>query len=329
MMKPLFSIIVPMYNVEQFILRCLNSIFDQNYNTTNFEVILVDDESPDNSTNIARIFLESNGFSNFKIISQKNKGLGGARNTGINNALGDYLVFLDADDVLNFNVLECIEQEVLSIKFDICEFGANILNENMNITSVFKPNQVITPVAGTSYFLKEKSIPSVCNKIYRTSFIREKNLLFRERLYIEDFEFNTRAFFYAQNVISTNSIILEGFVQTQNSITRNKNNETKNKLVQDLFIVSAFVKSFAEQHASLSDMYFRNRLARLNTNQLYQAYKYQYSATEIKNIINVLKKRELYYLDTPIKPIRRNLFRIFIYRVEFLFLLIVKLKNER
>ena len=89
----LVSVIVPTYNVEEYISRTINSILAQTY--SNFELLIIDDESPDRSVEICQQFKDSR----IKIISQKNRGLAGARNTGIRNAKGEYLAFLDADDL--------------------------------------------------------------------------------------------------------------------------------------------------------------------------------------------------------------------------------------
>jgi len=89
----LVSVIVPVYNVENYINQTIKSILNQTY--TNFEVLIIDDESPDNSIAICQQFDDSR----IKIISQKNRGLAGARNTGIRHAQGDYLAFLDSDDL--------------------------------------------------------------------------------------------------------------------------------------------------------------------------------------------------------------------------------------
>ncbi len=89
----LVSVIVPTYNVEQYIAKTIKSILAQTY--TNFELLVINDESPDRSVEICQQFKDPR----IKIISQKNRGLAGARNTGIRHAKGDYLAFLDSDDL--------------------------------------------------------------------------------------------------------------------------------------------------------------------------------------------------------------------------------------
>lgn len=87
------SVIIPLYNAEKYIERTIKSVLSQTYD--NLEIIIVDDESPDNSVNICEQFTDSR----IKIIHQKNRGLPGSRNTGIRHASGDYIAFIDADDI--------------------------------------------------------------------------------------------------------------------------------------------------------------------------------------------------------------------------------------
>ena len=100
------SIIIPMYNVENYIEKCVCSAYNQDLKETEFEIIAVDDESPDNSLKLISTLAQKH--SNIFVVSQKNRGLGGARNTGIKHAKGDYLLFLDADDFYIENTLKKI-----------------------------------------------------------------------------------------------------------------------------------------------------------------------------------------------------------------------------
>ena len=95
--KPLVSIVLPIYNVEKYLPKCLDSVVGQSYR--NIEIICVNDGSPDNSEKIVTEYMKTD--SRIVLINQKNQGLSGARNTGIENAKGEYIVFLDSDDWLD------------------------------------------------------------------------------------------------------------------------------------------------------------------------------------------------------------------------------------
>ena len=96
-----FSVIIPVYNTEKYLGKCLDSLLNQSY--SNFEALIVNDGSTDASEEVIKQYLND---SRITLISQENKGLGGARNTGILAAKGEYLVFLDSDDYLSFDCLK-------------------------------------------------------------------------------------------------------------------------------------------------------------------------------------------------------------------------------
>ena len=106
--KDLVSIVLPVYNVEKFLPQCLESVTGQTYK--NIEIICVNDGSPDGSENIIRSFMEKD--SRIRLINQKNMGLSGARNTGIENASGEYIMFLDSDDWIDPETAETAIDEI-------------------------------------------------------------------------------------------------------------------------------------------------------------------------------------------------------------------------
>ena len=107
-MKPLISVIVPVYNVEQYLKKCLDSVISQTY--TNLEIILVDDGSTDNSLSICREFEKLDA--RVRVFSQNNRGPGSARNTGLNHAKGIYIAFVDSDDYLDKNIYKNLEKYI-------------------------------------------------------------------------------------------------------------------------------------------------------------------------------------------------------------------------
>ena len=121
-----FSLIVPVYNVEKYVLKCLQSIDSQTYQ--NYEVIIVNDGSIDNSDAIIKKFIKDK--KNFKYYKKKNGGLSDARNYGLKYVTGDYLIFIDSDDTINKDLLENLNNKLKEEKVDVVRFGLNIVNEN-------------------------------------------------------------------------------------------------------------------------------------------------------------------------------------------------------
>ncbi len=186
---PTVSLILPMYQVEAYICGCISSIKAQTY--TDFECICVDDGSPDDSAEKAREAIGDD--TRFRIIRQENKMLGGARNTGMAAAQGDYISFLDSDDYLHPCMLEILVKTMQEYDVDI---AGSLLQ---------RTPQTYQPIAHTlpAYkvkiyedafrtYVNTKSIAtSVCARLYKRELI--KDILFLEKTYFEDTPWTPRA----------------------------------------------------------------------------------------------------------------------------------------
>lgn len=123
-MKDLVSIIIPIYNVEKYLARCIDSTMQQTYK--NIEILLVDDGSTDNSSIICDQYAAKD--SRIKVFHKKNGGLGDARNYGLNHSIGEYVIFLDSDDYIELNTIEKMIQ--YSPMYDIVCCGFDRVSEN-------------------------------------------------------------------------------------------------------------------------------------------------------------------------------------------------------
>jgi len=182
------SIIIPVYNVEQYVERCLKSVMAQTYHGA-MECLIVDDCGLDKSMEIVeRLIVDYHGLIQFKILHHDhNRGLSGARNTGMEAATGDYIYFLDSDDEIS---LDCIEKlvEPLSIEqYDIivgniCTIGDT---QDLNLSLKLNDGVVLRGREIQDLYRIKWNMVSV-NKLYRTSFIRQQKLQFKEGLIHED-----------------------------------------------------------------------------------------------------------------------------------------------
>lgn len=174
------SIIVPIYNAEKFLSRCVNSVLNQNYE--NIEVILVDDGSIDKSGKICDEYAKKD--KRIRVIHQKNSGVSAARNTGIDNATGDYIEFLDSDDEILPNLyndlIPCIENNGL----DILVFNSQRVKDNKIKTSKHTGKFYIDNKYNA--LIKEFSNDGGCvwNKIYKRKVV--ENVRFPEGRLFED-----------------------------------------------------------------------------------------------------------------------------------------------
>lgn len=114
-MKNAFSIVVPCYNAETYIDRCLKSIAKQTY--TNYEILIIDDGSKDNTINIIK--KNEKFFDNCKVITKKNEGVSSARNIGINNAINEFIIFIDSDDWVDSSYLQIVNEKINSLDCDL------------------------------------------------------------------------------------------------------------------------------------------------------------------------------------------------------------------
>lgn len=313
------SIIIPMYNVAAYLNKCISSIFEQDIAITDLEIIMIDDESPDNSLEVATKLAKKH--SNIKIISQKNKGLGGARNTGITNATGEYILFLDADDWFIPNTIKKIITKAKQNNLDILEYGFNQVNNNGKIVnSLAICNDNIFD--GVNYYNNIKYAGSACNKLYSRSFLMENNLVFLEKIYGEDFEFNTRAYFFANKVMATD-IICSEFLQSDNSITRNKSKSMKTKYLNDYIKILDNIKSFylknnIENKPEVA-IYFGERLTLVNINAFFMMFKNKYSYKEILDYKKSLDTKKILYIKQTVTNKKKNIFRRIMLQNFFLF----------
>ena len=134
---PKFSIIIPVYNVEKYLKKCLDSVFNQTYK--DYEVIVVNDGTKDNSMDIVKDY-------DVKVINQKNQGLSAARNAGVKKATGEYLIFLDSDDYWEKDLLKELSKS-LKNNPDLIRFQINEVYEDGKTISY--PEESFTNLSGT------------------------------------------------------------------------------------------------------------------------------------------------------------------------------------
>ncbi len=183
-----FSVITTVYNQENYIKDCIESVINQTY--SNLEFIIVDDGSTDNSYNICKEYAEKDD--RIKLIRKENGGVSSARNVGIADISGDYVLFLDGDDLYCLELLENCYNELQKERFDIISFGIICCDENNNTIHVekglcfqdFKYNYN----SYFNFFIKTlKNGDIVANKCINAKIIKNNNLLFCEKIrYGED-----------------------------------------------------------------------------------------------------------------------------------------------
>lgn len=261
---PKFSFIIPVYNTEKYLSRCLNSV--QNQTLGEFEAIIIDDGSTDNSKQVIDNYLQDNRF---KYIYQINSGLSEARNTGIKQASGEYLLFLDSDDYVSLELCEIlsktVEENIDVVKFQ-CKYIYDNREENVNDGIEFKDT-------GTSVLLKLIEIKSLLEPAwlyaYKREFWKENNFKYIKNIYHEDFALTPYILSKAKNVKVINKNLYY-YVQVENSITRNINYEKTKKKVQDMMTGFEFNYEKINNNENLSNEFkkiFNSYLANIVINK--------------------------------------------------------------
>jgi len=205
--KGKISVIVPIYNVERYLEECVESIINQTYK--NIEIILVDDASPDSSGKIADEYAKKG--SRIKVIHKPIGGLSDARNAGMLVATGDYLMFVDSDDYLFPNSCEVLADKIHDENADYvianyinCHEDSSLWEKPIFNTEKYKEFKLDIKDYSDSFYIMNSS---ACNKIFRTSYIRNLNIKFRVGLPAEDAIFTTYCFLKSSKVYYIPNIV--------------------------------------------------------------------------------------------------------------------------
>ena len=193
-MNSLISVIVPVYNAEPFLIRCIDSIINQTY--TNLEIILINDESPDNSGAICDEYAKNDN--RVIVIHQTNIGPGGARNEGVKIAKGEYIAFVDADDYLDLSAYEKLITFMLENDLDIALFNHYKVKEQKIIYPPKQENQFFTKEEALNAILKYEISPVIWDKIYKSNIA--KKVCFPLYRTLEDLSTTFKYFEHAEKI---------------------------------------------------------------------------------------------------------------------------------
>lgn len=201
MNKIKYSFIVPCYNVEHYIDRCIYSLKSIDYDDDKYEIIAVNDGSTDNT--LKKLSHWQSDCVNLKIISQENRGLGGARNTGISEAKGEWILFVDSDDWINsINVLKNIDL-FIGEDVDIIKSNSYVNSYDFDIKSLrFYFNGIDKRKLSSEEALKRGVfMPNVWLGVYRSSLLKKMNYPFRNHVSYEDTDWTSMAYICARNIL--------------------------------------------------------------------------------------------------------------------------------
>ena len=227
----LVSIIIPVYNVDQYLSECLDSVIHQTYH--NLEIICVDDKSTDKSFEILQDYSQNDP--RIKVLSnQRNMGQASSRNVGLSMATGDYVLFVDSDDWLDKSAVEvCLKNAELT-QADFVGFGLMQHSLDQKQTTQDQPCHTSKIIQGkTDAYLFSKIGVTVCTKFFRRSFLSQYNIKFPDGLLYEDNAFSWICCICA-NVIS---LIPDGLYHYRKRANSTMTSTHRNTLIKNLDLI--------------------------------------------------------------------------------------------
>lgn len=267
------SIIIPVYNVAPYIEACLQSVFSQTYK--DIEVIIIDDCGTDNSMEIVKKIVSTyKGTFSIKILHHdQNKGLSSARNTGIRNATGEYIYFLDSDDTITTNCITLLSKPILKgnhFDFIIADYQV-IGSEKVYPPLQINKNEINNHPEILNSYCQKEWYPMAVNKLVNKNFILSNSLFFKDGLLHEDELWSFQLALYAQSMYVIKDKTYYYYIRN-NSITTNL---TKRNFESISIIIKEIKKDITEQKV-ITDFNIYNLIEDIKLSTFIRKYENKY-----------------------------------------------------
>ena len=303
------SIIVPVYNAENYLKQCLDSIVNQTYK--NIEIICINDASTDNSLSILKEYEEND--KRIKILSGEHIGAGKARNLGIENSNGDYLLFLDCDDFFELNMVEEMLNKIINENSDIAICENTIFDDSTGKTvcppSILSKYSNASPINPQTYSKELFTMTSACawNKMFKATLVKENAVFFEDLTSCNDVTFTYTMLTLAKSISITDKKFVHYRTNQKNNISANRGD----KAINGIYALNA-LKNNLKKH-NLLDTFsptfhckargvFLNELLHCNEEQK-QLFAKTAKETLSDELFNIFETA-LYYNDKKIRKIK-------------------------
>lgn len=321
---PKISVIVPVYKVEAYIHRCIDSIINQTYR--DLEIILVDDGSPDNCGKICDEYAVTD--KRVRVIHKKNGGVSSARNTGIDIATGEYLSFVDSDDFVDTHLYERLLLTAEQEHADLVECGHQWGKyPNDDSGKVFSYNNIaaIEKAFRDTRFGSGLSI-SACAKLFKRSIFEHIRFL-ENSSYGEDMEATVRAFYHSSKVVKLD-VTMYTYMQNDGSCMNSI--YTPQKAIGEVLANKSLIHFFEEKKEEQLRHYFVSRTLNIMFSHLYKCYENK-SSLEFRDAINFIRKelKQLYFNEKKHLNVKEQLMYMACRHTPRLWYLMVKMKRIR
>lgn len=323
------SIIIPVYNVELYLRKCVESLLAQDYE--GYEIILVDDGSTDGSGAICDEYalksqkskVKSQEYPLIKVIHQKNMGLSAARNAGIAAAQGEYICFVDSDDYWEENVLGGLMAQVERDNLDVLRFTYQNVNEQYEVIYPNKDSKrdmdYRETVTDGETFLNERLGPACYTVMFilrRDLIISDEtsnssnNVLFTEGIYFEDVDWTPRMLLRAKRVASTPTVVYN-YLLRSGSITLPTDSVKRKKVLEDKINL---IRGFKEQSRFVKDPKWFTWMTSFTAMGVLNMLTTM-PPTERKTYIGILKAMDIFPLSTKREKILSHKIKIMLVNI--------------
>ena len=289
------SIIIPIYNAGRVLSRTIDSVLNQGLDPSEYEIILVNDGSIDNSLEVCKAYAVK--YPNIiKVLSKENEGVSKARNLGMKHAQGDYLYFMDADDYLMPGGLHYLIDSYLDNSIDILAFYVGVVDDfdNDHMPEGDIGGSIVYDGLGIDY-LKHNWQTYVVNQLFKRSFVHDNNVFFPDLVYSEDLYFNLQVWSKNPKVRIVSSRIYKYIIyKDNNQATKNRDNKHLRRCINSHMKLFSYISElntlFIEKYNSsnmevLFQSVMRSFMSRVLSSDL--------STSEFREIINKLAELNL------------------------------------
>lgn len=323
----MISIIIPVYNCEKFLNKCLDSIISQTYK--DYEVILIDDKSKDNSLSILKEYEEK--YSNFHVYENEvNSGPGESRNKGFDMAKGEYIMFIDSDDYIESNTLEDAISTAKKYNADIVRYDfsrsiSNIEYADRKLYPKLKEKEKIVNFNKEDYYILETAGP--CNKLFKRELIGDTK--FPKGIYFEDLPFVISNILKAKKIVYLNEVLYRYRFNPKSIMGMNLFGSTK---ILDIFksceILDEYTKNIKYDKDRYESLKLMNCIYIFNDIVLWRNLKFKKKKMLLSYLYRVLELiyGDIYNNTAFIEVMKRDTF--FRKRIKFMRRFMIKRNNS-
>lgn len=277
------SLIVPAYNVSQYIARCLRTLVNQDIDKSKYEIIVINDGSTDNTLDIINDLLKEFDGLNVRIIDQNNGGLSCARNNGFDLAQGDYVWFIDSDDYLQENCLKDISMTLLNNpNIDVLLFDMDYIYDDK--PTAYNPRRLLSghSMLGSELFMTDYRYPysGVQFSIYKRQYLIDHNLKFKQGIFFEDILYTTLLLASNPKCIYINEVYYHYYIR-KGSIT---NSTSSIKKCKDILDISDELYNLHESNNLYNKTVLMDQISRI----LSTVYRYHMKGLDISSRLKVM-----------------------------------------